>query len=611
MWIFDLTQQLNAQNRVNYFTFNPCILQLSTTEYLISYRLCSYDLCQTIQNSWICWNSQYKIFKQPKEAALVKYRDGNGASISHLLQNKAHIQRFAEFDSTGLCNVIFREGTFSIAWNIEELFPNEMNQDARLYRHKDDFRIIYNVFDSEGVKLKYRTFRLTQTHIHLSDERLLFDHIYRNVEKHACFEFANSTIIPYSVHCNSFTRILVSANGTQVMQQIPFTCTRFEKLGTRYGFENILFSLSTPSVAYRKNHVLACGHAKFLYQKIQHFDFLDGIDVRQIRTHGKYIYFMFLYEYNPESGVIARISPMFLPSSLSKCHLPYLLCMSIGMSLFANDKFMISYGNGDCAVRLLLLNRTEVENLLTSTEEACCFLTPKLNIHHVGYFGHLNCGDCAFKEVFQWMYADTPHEISYSESWTSPQPKTSLYVLGGGDVINRYFLPDNTTPPNSIAVSVGVPYQDFYPLLSQFKTVYSRNIADRDIAKRVHYCPDLTFLLPNVFGPLREKPEKANQLGIILTRTYYNSDFTHLYHDFVEQMAHFIELVPDFDVCLIPFGINPNNSQENDLLIHADLLAALERRQKCTKFPTIFRVQKIQDYVKETYFQIARMSFNV
>ena len=85
-----------------------------------------------------------------------------------------------------------------------------------------------------------------------------------------------------------------------------------------------------------------------------------------------------------------------------------------------------------------------------------------------------NCGDDAFMEVFKYLYLGTPHKYKFSDRYLFGQ-KTDICVLGGGDVINDYFvksIPDNV---NSIAVGVGIPYDEFIPMLKRFCAVYLRN----------------------------------------------------------------------------------------------------------------------------------------
>jgi hypothetical protein len=598
MLILDFTNILN-NGAMNYYTFNPCLLHIGQHKYLVVYRIASYDLPMTY-HCWKVWNSSYRLFKNPKAASSTKYRDELGLEIIHEIKSSPITQRFPEFDSTGLALVEFVNYKFNLIWNIAELFPNEMNQDARIQYIDGKYSIIYNVFDSQGVKLRTRELRMSEDKISLTKERFLFNHIYRDVEKHACYE-KHGNKIQYAIG-EDFLEFI--ENGMKYKRKVY--SNRFQDLLNRYGKENVLFSLSTPSIDYKQNY-LACGHAKFLYKKIvPEFDFLTNIDMSRIIQHGKYIYFLYLYEFSPH-GDILRISTMFLPT-IANCHLPYLLAMPMGLTKIPNNKIMIGYGEGDCRTKCLILNTNEVESLLNDTNVTPCFLTEQLNICHVGYFGHKNCGDDAFEYVFRYLYKNTPHRYYFSNSHFNIN--SSLNILGGGDVINDYFA--KNVSENSIALSVGIPYSDFNSLLCKFKSVYLRNENDYEKLKKqynnCHYVPDLAFLLPRVFGEV-DNITKTSTIGIILARTYFNIRYPNLYIDFCKQIAKFIDLAIEHSnckFCFIPFCVNKKNNQENDLLIIEDVLKYVTHIESTDIF-----IAKESNFAQETYFKIASMDFNI
>jgi hypothetical protein len=597
MIILDFTDILN-NGAMNYYTFNPCLLHIGQNKYLVVYRIASYDLPMTY-HCWKVWNSSYRLFKNPKAASSTKYREYLGLEITHNINSSPIIQRFPEFDSTGLALVEFVNYKFKLIWNIAELFPNEMNQDARIQYMDGKYSIIYNVFDAQGVKLRVRDLEIFESKLTLTRERYLFPHIYRDVEKHACYEHHRGKI-QYAIG-EDFLEFI--ENGIKYKRKVY--SNRFQDLLNRYGKENVLFSLSTPSIEYKENY-LACGHAKFLYKKIQpDFDFLRNLDISKIIQHGKYIYFIYFYEFS-KTGDILRISTMFLPT-IANCHLPYLLAMPMGLTKMPHNKFMVGYGEGDCRTKCLILNENEMEYILNDNSTTPCFLTEQLQIQHVGYFGHKNCGDDAFELIFRHLYKHTPHKYSFSDSHFNS--KSSINILGGGDVMNDYFA--KNVSENSIALSVGIPYSDFNKLLHKFKCVYLRNSNDYEVLKKqftnCHFSPDLTFLLPTVFS--NEKDVQTNTIGIILTRTYFNTKYLDLYFEFCKQIATFVDLAIEQNnckFCFIPFCINKNNVQENDFLIIEDVLKFV----KNTKSTEIF-VANENNFVKETYFKIASMDFNI
>jgi polysaccharide pyruvyl transferase WcaK-like protein len=619
MWIQDISKLLNT-GALNYHTFNPCLLHWQKNLYVVVYRIAWYDL-PIAAHCWKVWNSAYRLFKNPELVSRAKYRQELGPRITHCTQNPKPISTACpEFDSTGLALLECNNGNFSVRWNIPDLFPNEMNQDARIQHHtnKNNFVVIYNVFDNQGVKLRYRTVDMTDDRsVHLSQEEFLFAHIYRSIEKHACFEHDGT--IQYAISPTHLERVHYNPETSeQTKFELPFNTMRLQHLNNKYGANNILYSLSTPSVHYSHKTRLGCGHAKFLYKQIHCFDFLQAIDLKQITQHGKYIYFMFLYEYDAKTGTVERISSMFIPS-VAQNHLPYLLVMPMGLTVMHNcDKFTVSFGEGDCRLKLLTLSRTEVEYLLNSMQTSPCFLTEQMHINHIGYFNSQNGGDDAFEIVFRFLYKNTPHQFSFGET-NKHQKHTSVNVMGGGDTINSFFASQVSASNRhkNIAVSVGIPYIEFESFLTLFSAVYMRNPFDvkRLSAKHnnLHFVSDLAYLLPQVYGPF-QGAKLSNTVGIILARTYYNEDYLDIYKDFVKEMVVFVELVTlksNLKVCFIPFGINVKKKCENDLLIIQDVWNGLsvEARKACEIFQPFHK--STTEFVRSTYFKIASMTFNV
>src|SRR5205085_3568346 len=248
--------------------------------------------------------------------------------------------------------------------------------------------------------------------------------------------------------------------------------------------------------------------------------------------------------------------------------------MPTGITLIG-DKLLISYGEGDCKCKCLILNKFEMHKLLTSNSNPS-FLTESMNITHIGYYGEYNCGDDAFMEVFKYLYLGTPHKYKFSDRYLFGQ-KTDICVLGGGDVINDYFvksIPDNV---NSIAVGIGIPYDEFIPMLKRFCAVYLRNKKDQNIASNTHYIPDLTFLLPKIYDHKFDWDSNGKSIGIMLPRTLYNKDFTDLYKMFCNQIAIFANMASSngFKIVFIPFCIHPEKYEENDFLIIQDIAKSL------------------------------------
>ncbi len=549
MWILDLTSLL-ALDKPNYYVLNPSILRISSNTYLIAYRIISYDLPIQV-HPWSMWFSDYRIFKQKSSIARSsKYRSTLGPAIVHPLRSAPFVQDSPEYDSTGLALATLNAEGFRILVNIPCLFPHEYNQDARLVKCEDRMSIIYNVFESDGAKLRIRDVDISRVDIRLSEERYLFPHIYRPTEKH-CTPLLQASQIQYSISHTHFTiltnKSLFSTKHNHFAALGPFA-------------PHITLSLSTPLLPWTRTHSIAVGHAKIQYKHVSKLPF----NLSKIHKHGKYIYTMFIYELDNASLTLSRVSPLFLPS-VNANHEPYLLAMPIGLTNTQKDQIIISYGEGDVRAKALILSRSEVEKLLNS-EMGIFILTTRLRLHHIGYWGKQNAGDEAFAHVFRNLYQNTPHLVSFGSRF---DPNADLNILGGGDVMNSYFVPSNV-PKHSIAIGVGIPYAEFEPYVSRFKRVYLRNARDAERLK-VNYVPDLAFLLPWARGtpPCESKPI----VGLVLTRTYYHTGHLDLYDDFVREISRCVNLMTQqgFRVELIPFCINSKEPGENDLLILQDV----------------------------------------
>ncbi len=120
-------------------------------------------------------------------------------------------------------------------------------------------------------------------------------------------------------------------------------------------------------------------------------------------------------------------------------HLPYLLSFPVSITKIGCD-YVVSYGEGDCRCKFLFLSGEELcKILVTKLDLGFYFLTNKPKIFHYGYFNKFNCGDDAFVDVFKYLHRRYyPYcKMSYSLDLFE---NSDLVVLGGGDVINPFFL---------------------------------------------------------------------------------------------------------------------------------------------------------------------------
>ena len=611
MWIIELTHQIHLA-KSNYYCFNPSLIHLRDDIYILIYRVIQYDM-PLEYHPWKIWDDGYKYFDNSEQVIQQKYRNayGKGRRIQ-ITEDKNYIDLVNEFDSTGIALFTFDGNKFQLLHNINNLFGREMNQDARITKIDSKYFISYNMFETTNnqthIRLRYRDIQFTNEEIILSDEYPMFTHKYKSIEKNCVFD-QNHNII-YGLG----KTLKVIINDNMIQTPIP----QLEKLINYYGEQNLFISSGTPPIKYGSNLMLAVGHIKIAYTHVGHIcpfnQFLKMIDFDSIRKHGKYIYFMFFYLFDDKYNVI-KLSNPFIPT-VSANHLPYLLVFPAGLC-YVGEKIAISYGEGDCKCKLLILNKTEIDSLLVDKlDMGFYFLTNCCRIQHYGYFNHFNCGDDAFQLIFKYLHKKFyPHfEIEFTDVCKDGY---DLTTIGGGDVINKYFMSQIKSDQNVIAVGVGIPYVSEEHYLEKLKYTILRN--PRDYARLKHtykntsYFPDLTFLLPKILKPMptHAHTHTGKKIGMCLIQTYYKVGYETLYENFVTEIINFITLIlrDGFIIHLIPFCINSKNSQENDLIL-------MKRIKK--HFPSDNVVLEydestctLHNYVERTYHKIAEMDFNI
>lgn len=342
-------------------------------------------------------------------------------------------------------------------------------------------------------------------------------------------------------------------------------------------------------------------------------------------------------------GDLVASSSLFLPTD----NMPYVLSFPMGLILSSNrttEEWLLSYGEGDERVKVLAMDRYELESLFTGPFDIRLFgplptIEPMGGDHyhdnratkltHYGYFNQLNCGDDAFVTVFKWL-----HEHYYPElqihfttrvlpvTTTTAQEEDEILVLGGGDVISPYFIDPirarllvehQMSRKRLFAVGVGIPYMEHAKDLDLFEHSIVRNSADVaqiNDQSRVSYMPDIVMLLPHIWGR-RNRPSTNSsrpRIGLCLTQTFYHPDHVPLYDHFINQMAQVCIRLEDagWEVNLIPFGQHPLKQKENDLIM-------LRRLTELVAGTRLLHSSDddLDNYVKRTYDRVGEMDFLV
>ena len=252
----------------------------------------------------------------------------------------------------------------------------------------------------------------------------------------------------------------------------------------------------------------------------------------------------------------------------------------------------------------------------------------KKNILVVGYYDHYNLGDEQYKISIQYVLRhiicsqqQPPNQIDFIDCDKITHHTISNYqviVLGGGDVLNTYFLNKLNTAiqdstqhcPKIIALSVGIPYNSIFTnqenlnKLMIFDHIYLRSKQDIPIfsqyfdKNKITYLPDTScFLLDAVkhqtptttnnqqyktlYHTLHSISRTKKIININLCRHIYHRDPPYLqnYWNIIRELARFIDVLikRGYYIVLLPFNTKPNASDdyfnhENDILIQKDVL---------------------------------------
>lgn len=236
---------------------------------------------------------------------------------------------------------------------------------------------------------------------------------------------------------------------------------------------------------------------------------------------------------------------------------------------------------------------------------------PEVSIRCVGYYSHGNAGDEQYKLSLAQVVANffpsgkvyrmTFHDAD-SFSAVDVVSDDDIIVVGGGDVLNTYFLSklnavvQSKTGNTVIAMCAGIPYLDIVtsPLLDAIDYFFMRSKSDVDILQtarpgaRVHYVPDLSVHLSSrsaVHGKTRSAREHGGRkvLGVCLARPAHNPEFPVEYQNVCKKIARALEGLVHAGRCrvvLIPFNTNASAKYENDTVMNADVMAHIPERAR-------------------------------
>jgi polysaccharide pyruvyl transferase WcaK-like protein/predicted GH43/DUF377 family glycosyl hydrolase len=628
MEIHDLTEKIKTCYMNNY-VFNNSIVHWKDNLFIMVYRNIVYNLCNPI-HPWGFWFKASKMMpenKMKRTSNSYQFNTLCPRKCIHCIRKNYNVNKYRtclygetyiplsqfrndvnmnliEFDSTGLCIL---DDKFNVLYNINNIFGDSSNQDARIYNFDGVLYLTYNTFINKDNKVNVamikRRINIDNKCIYLHKEEYLLTMPHRSVEKN-CILLPNMNVL-YGIQ----DKFVLQINDTRIIYESHILKKLCKSFGTK-----LEMSLSTPVIKFGLNY-LSLGHAKIDYLNNTHpllLKFYEKYNVNmyseQIKRHGRYIYFMFLYIFDTNYNIIA-ISDLFIPT-INNNHLPYLLVFPTGLTCH-NNKYTISYGEGDERCKLLILSESEIMSCMKYNNHKCILLTPnhiRPKILHIGYFGQWNCGDDAFMHVFKYL-----NNQSYVSHFANEGYVYQYIVLGGGDVINSYFwskieMISTQFKMKLIAFGVGIPYTNQLHLLDKFDKIILRNKSDVMNVNKTHvsYLPDITWMLTKMYVPKKLFGDLYMKIGIALPRTYYHDQYVLLYNTLIIELSKVIvQLSEVCKIYLIPLGINKEKSCENDMVMINELHQLCPNTVVCDIGQNDSYVFDIMDHINSMDFIIA------
>ena len=247
----------------------------------------------------------------------------------------------------------------------------------------------------------------------------------------------------------------------------------------------------------------------------------------------------------------------------------------------------------------------------------------------VGYYNHANLGDEQYKETFQYVidnylstFTNTTVFVDCDKFKNFILFETDVIILGGGDVLNYYFLDQihaklSGKPNKLLAVSVGLPYADILTntdILGIIDYIFIRTQQDMNFLlqyfapERIFYLPDISFFLREIRVPkitnnpsadniLQEaiynralsdvieliKVQTKKRIVVSLSRHFYSKSSPEYYTQIINQLVQFYKKIlksGEYYIVFVPFNTsteiaNPICNQENDLLFQSDICKLL------------------------------------
>jgi hypothetical protein len=213
-------------------------------------------------------------------------------------------------------------------------------------------------------------------------------------------------------------------------------------------------------------------------------------------------------------------------------------------------------------------------------------MQPRTEVLVLGFYNRQNIGDDAYTIVIPSLLDDMNTHVrcvSMDDIDIVPQ-NTDIVILGGGDLINDYFMSKAQSLLKDFVgkvygLSIGIPYQSCTHYLHIFDHVFVRSREDYKLAcaeiglLNVTYCPDIT-----TFIPMKPKPINTNtniiRVGVCLAQPlfYNNPKKTVIVNSLCNALIRFSNEMQSQDKIVqynfIAFNFCESSTQECDQVIN-------------------------------------------
>ena len=225
-----------------------------------------------------------------------------------------------------------------------------------------------------------------------------------------------------------------------------------------------------------------------------------------------------------------------------------------------------------------------------------------IKIYVIVYYDHENLGDESYKLTFDYFFKNNLVNCNYKLDFIDCDKlhnytfeETDIIILGGGDVLNNYFLDQlikkfNGKSNKIIAVSVGLPYTNILNTnkLEILDYIFIRSEQDLPLfnkyfdKNRIKYIPDISVYIKDI--PLKKSKDyyivkntikkiDSKIVCISLNRHIYKKDKLDNYNEIIDTFEKFTRYLITFGFFVIFVPYNTNNLEnENDILIHNDIV---------------------------------------